>query len=151
MRDEYDDTIAGERLAPESLMMGYGYRPEWSEGAVKSPIFQTSTFAFQTAEAGKHFFELAYGLVDAVEGEQMGMIYSRLNNPDLEILEDRLTLWDDAERGLRLRQRYGGHCHDVAGVPATGRHSPPQRPALRGHRPSREGHPPFLRHRNHRV
>jgi len=27
----------------------------------------------------------------------MGLIYSRLNNPDLEILEDRLTLWDGAE------------------------------------------------------
>ena len=29
-----------------------------------------------------------------------GMIYSRLNNPDLEILEDRLCLWEDAEMGL---------------------------------------------------
>ena len=27
----------------------------------------------------------------------MGLIYSRLNNPDLEILEDRLNLWDGAE------------------------------------------------------
>jgi methionine-gamma-lyase len=30
-------------------------------------------------------------------GEEMGLIYSRLNNPDLEILEDRLTIWDGAE------------------------------------------------------
>ena len=43
VRDEYDDTIAGKKLSPESLMMSYGYRPEWSEGAIKSPIFQTST------------------------------------------------------------------------------------------------------------
>ena len=28
------------------------------------------------------------------------MIYSRLNNPDLEILEDRLALWNNAESGL---------------------------------------------------
>jgi methionine-gamma-lyase len=97
---KWHDSIEERRLHPESLMMGYGYRPEWSEGAVKSPIFQTSTFAFTTAEEGKHFFELAYGLADAADGEQMGMIYSRLNNPDLEILEDRLTLWDDAEKGL---------------------------------------------------
>lgn len=27
----------------------------------------------------------------------MGLIYSRINNPDLEILEDRLGLWDGAE------------------------------------------------------
>ncbi len=100
MRDEYEGSIAGEQLAPESLMMGYGYRPEWSEGALKSPIFQTSTFAFRTAAEGKRYFALAYGLAEAEEGERCGLIYSRLNNPDLEILEDRLTLWDDAERGL---------------------------------------------------
>jgi methionine-gamma-lyase len=84
-------------LKPESLMMSYGYDPKLSEGAVKCPIFQTSTFVFETAEAGKAFFELAYGLREQGPGEQMGLIYSRLNNPDLEILEDRLTLWDDAE------------------------------------------------------
>jgi methionine-gamma-lyase len=100
MADEYRRDIAGKDLAPESLMMGYGYRPEWSEGALKSPIFQTSTFTFPTAAAGKRFFELAYGLDDARPGEGQGLIYSRLNNPDLEILEDRLTLWDGADKGL---------------------------------------------------
>ncbi|MEA3502715.1 MAG: aminotransferase class I/II-fold pyridoxal phosphate-dependent enzyme, partial [Actinomycetota bacterium] len=100
MRNEYDDTIAGKKLSPESLMMSYGYRPEWSEGAIKSPIFQTSTFVFQTAAEGKRFFELAEGSAEAAEGEKPGLIYSRLNNPDLEILENRLTLWDGAERGL---------------------------------------------------
>lgn len=84
-------------LRPESLMMGYGYNPEWSEGAIKCPIFQTSTFVFKSAEEGKSFFELAYGLREHTPDEQPGLIYSRLNNPDLEILEDRLTLWDDAE------------------------------------------------------
>ncbi len=91
--------LAGTPLHPESLMMSYGYRPEWSEGALKCPIFQTSTFVFKTAEEGKRFFELAYGLREPERTEQLGLIYSRLNNPDLEILEDRLTLWDDAEEG----------------------------------------------------
>jgi methionine-gamma-lyase len=89
--------IGDRRLRPESLMMGYGYRPEWSEGSIKCPIFQTSTFAFRTAEEGKHFFAVAYGLEEQQPRESLGLIYSRLNNPDLEILEDRLTLWDDAE------------------------------------------------------
>jgi methionine-gamma-lyase len=84
-------------MHPESLMMGYGYRPEWSEGAIKCPIFQTSTCVFKTAEEGKAFFELAYGLRKKGPREKMGLIYSRLNNPDLEILEDRLTLWDGAQ------------------------------------------------------
>jgi methionine-gamma-lyase len=82
---------------PESLMMSYGYNPHLSEGALKCPIFQTSTFVFKSAEEGKSFFELAYGLRKPNPGEQPGLIYSRLNNPDLEILEDRLTLWDQAE------------------------------------------------------
>jgi len=84
-------------MHPESLMMSYGYKPELSQGAVKTPIFQTSTFVFNTAEEGKAFFEVAYGLREKGENEEMGLIYSRLNNPDLEILENRLTLWDKAE------------------------------------------------------
>ena len=90
-------TIGDRDLKPESLMMSYGYRPDWSEGAVKAPIFATSTFVFKSAEHGKAFFEQAYGLRDKEPGEEMGLIYSRLNNPSLEILEDRLTLWDGAE------------------------------------------------------
>ncbi len=89
--------LNGRPLHPESLMMSYGYKPELSEGAIKCPIFQTSTFVFKTAEEGKSFFELAYGLRRQGPGEEMGLIYSRLNNPDLEVLEDRLTLWDEAE------------------------------------------------------
>lgn len=92
--------INGHPLHPESLMMSYGYDPQFSEGSVKCPIFQTSTFAFKTAQDGKSFFELAYGLREQRPTEEPGLIYSRVNNPDLEILEDRLTLWDGAESGL---------------------------------------------------
>lgn len=83
---------------PESLMMTYGYKPELSEGAVKPPIFQTSTFAFKTAQEGKAFFEIAYGLREKEGNEELGLIYSRLNNPNLEILEDRLCLWNKADQ-----------------------------------------------------
>ncbi len=84
-------------IRPESLMMSFGYRPEWSEGAVKPPVFQTSTFAFRTAEEGKEYFSYAYGLKERDPARPMGLIYSRLNNPDLDILEHRLNLWDEAE------------------------------------------------------
>ena len=86
-----------EFLHPESHMMTYGYKPELSEGAVKPPIFQTSTFVFKTAEEGKAFFELAYGLRDKEQNEEIGLIYSRINNPNLEILENRLSLWDKTD------------------------------------------------------
>ncbi|MBS1616661.1 MAG: cystathionine gamma-synthase family protein [Bacteroidetes bacterium] len=86
-----------KKMKPESLMMSYGYKPELSEGAVKCPIFQTSTFVFRKAEDGKAFFEIAYGHRPKHQGEEQGLIYSRINNPDLEILEGRLCLWDEAE------------------------------------------------------
>jgi|SRR5690625_937163 len=92
--------IAGRQLRPESLMMSYGYDPQLSEGAVKSPIFLTSTFVFESAEAGKAFFELAYGIREREPAEVPGLIYSRINNPGLEIVEDRLALWEDAEAAL---------------------------------------------------
>lgn len=85
------------KLKPESLMMTYGYKPELSEGAIKCPIFQTSTFVFKNAEEGKAFFEVAYGKREKQPNEELGLIYSRINNPDLEILENRLCLWDEAE------------------------------------------------------
>lgn len=85
------------KFKPESLMMSHGYEPMWSEGAVKPPIFQTSTFVFHTAEEGKAFFEIAYGLRNKEQEETMGLIYSRLNNPNLEILEERLKLWENAD------------------------------------------------------
>lgn len=86
-----------KNMRPESLMMTYGYKPDLSEGSLKCPIFQTSTFVFKSAMEGKRFFEVAYGLSEIRQGEELGLIYSRLNNPDLEILENRLCLWDKAE------------------------------------------------------
>jgi methionine-gamma-lyase len=88
--------INNKLMKPESLMMSHGYKPELSQGAVKCPIFLTSTFVFASAEEGKDFFELAYGHRQSRPNEELGLIYSRINNPNLEILEDRLTLWDAA-------------------------------------------------------
>ena len=89
--------VSNHSFQPESMMMSYGYKAELSEGAIKCPIFQTSTFVFKNAEEGKAFFEVAYGIREQKVNEEMGLIYSRLNNPDLEILENRLCLWDKAE------------------------------------------------------
>jgi len=93
--------VLGNRtLAPETLMMGYGYDPFLSERSLKPPVFHTSTFVFRTAQDGKEFFELAYGLRQKRPNEEPGLIYSRINNPDLEMLEDRLAIWDEAEGNL---------------------------------------------------
>lgn len=87
-------------LRPESLMMSHGYDPFLSEGAAKPPIFMTSTFVFRSAEEGEQYFKWAYGLEQRQLDQTMGLIYSRINNPGLEILEERLALWDEAERAL---------------------------------------------------
>ena len=93
--------VLGNRsLAPETLMMGYGYDPFLSERSLKPPVFHTSTFVFRHAQDGKDFFQLAYGLRQKRPNEEPGLIYSRINNPDLEMLEDRLAIWDEAEANL---------------------------------------------------
>ena len=84
---------------PETLALGFAYEPELSEMAVKPPVYLTSTFEFASAREGKRFFELAYGLRTADEGEEKGLIYSRLNNPNLQIFEERLAAWDRTEMG----------------------------------------------------
>ncbi|MGE0595591.1 MAG: cystathionine gamma-synthase family protein [Hyphomonadaceae bacterium] len=93
-------SIGARKLKPETLMMGYGYDPMLSEGSLKPPQFQTSTFVFKSAEAGKDYFAALQGRRKMGPDEEPGLIYSRFNNPNLEVLEDRLALWDDAEEAL---------------------------------------------------
>jgi methionine-gamma-lyase len=57
--------------------------PFLSEGAVKPPIFMTSTFVFRRVEDGEQCFNWAYGLEERRSDEPMGLIDSRLNNPGL--------------------------------------------------------------------
>lgn len=90
--------LGSRRLAPETQMMHYGYDPSLSEGSVKCPKFQTSTFVFKNAQEGKDFFNVASGRSPLPEGaDTAGLIYTRFNNPVLEILEGRIALWDEAE------------------------------------------------------
>lgn len=89
---------AGRDMHPETLALGLGYDPKLSEGAVKAPVFLTSTFQFEKAEDGKRFFELAYGLREKDPGEVPGLIYSRINNPNAQIFEERMAAWDKMEK-----------------------------------------------------
>ena len=89
--------IGDQILKPESLMMSYGYDPSWSEGSVKPPVFLTSTFIFDTAEQGEEHFNVMAGRSKPPEGETGGLIYSRFNHPNVEIIEDRLALIEDAD------------------------------------------------------
>ncbi|GAA3997011.1 cystathionine gamma-synthase family protein [Sphingomonas humi] len=89
--------IGNHQLSPESMMMGYGFDPALSEGSLKPPVFLTSTFVFETAAHGKRFFE---GITGKRPGGADGLVYSRFNGPNQEILEARLKLWEEAEEAL---------------------------------------------------
>jgi cystathionine beta-lyase/cystathionine gamma-synthase len=95
MKDIYSTDIDGHALSAQTLMMGYGYDPHLSEGAVKPPVFLTSTFAFPSAQAGARFFDQTAGRVPLDKGqESAGLVYSRFNNPNMEIFERRFALYD---------------------------------------------------------
>ncbi len=89
--------IGNRKLKPATMMMGHGYDPRLSEGALKPPIFLTSTFVFESAAHGKRFFE---GVTGVRPGGSEGLVYGRFNGPDQQILEERLALWEEAEEAL---------------------------------------------------
>jgi methionine-gamma-lyase len=89
--------LANHVLHPETLMLGYGYDPLLSEGAVKPPVFLTSTFVFRSAEEGRDFFDYTAGRRQPPKGEVGGLVYSRFNHPNSEIVEDRLAAYEGAE------------------------------------------------------
>ncbi|RZM11590.1 MAG: cystathionine gamma-synthase family protein [Sphingomonas sp.] len=91
------EKIGDRKLKPSTLMMGHGYDPQLSEGSLKPPIFLTSTFVFPNAAAGKRHFE---GVTGKRPGGAEGLVYSRFNGPNQEILEDRLGIWEEAEDAL---------------------------------------------------
>ena len=96
--DTYHKRKIGKHvLKAETQMMGFGYDPTLSEGSLKPPIFLTSTFVFRSAQDGKDFFDYTSGRRELPMGQTSGLVYSRFNNPNLEVLEDRLALWEEGE------------------------------------------------------
>lgn len=88
------------RNRPDSfstLAIHHGYDPLENEGALTPPLHLTSTFAFETAEAGGEMFS----------GERAGHIYSRISNPTCDLLERRIAVLEGAEAGLALASGMG--------------------------------------------
>ena len=102
--------IGNHALHPETQMLNYGYHPELSEGAVKPPVFLTSTFVFKSAEDGRDFFDYVSGRKEPPEGRGM-------DDPVAAALEDvartarpviRFPVGPAARLG-RLRGKWGHH------------------------------------------
>lgn len=85
---------------PESEMMRRGWEPEDGLNSLKPPLFQTSTFVFESSAAAERLFDVVYGGEPVEPGEDVGFIYTRMDHPNLVIVEGRLALWDGADAAL---------------------------------------------------
>ncbi|MDT8861416.1 methionine gamma-lyase [Alkalihalobacillus sp. MEB130] len=74
----------------ETKVIHSGYNPSKHYDSLTPPIYQTSTFAFSSMEQGAKRFS----------GEESGYIYSRLSNPTVTILEERVASLEEAESAL---------------------------------------------------
>ena len=75
----------------------YGYDPMSEQGALTPPLHLTSTFAFDSAEAGGEMFA----------GTRQGHFYSRISNPTTDLLEQRIAVLEGAEAGLATASGMG--------------------------------------------
>lgn len=83
------------RRQPDTESVTLGHDAVRHLGSLKPPIYETTTFVFETAEEGKRFFERAYGQPDSSDRDG-GYIYSRLDSPNLAPAEARLAAWEQA-------------------------------------------------------
>ncbi len=86
---------AGPGFSTRAIHLGYD--PATEKGALTPPIFMTSTYALESAEAGAEMFR----------GERAGYIYGRTRNPTQALLEERLASLEGGEAGLALASGMG--------------------------------------------
>ena len=84
----------------QTMIFKKGYKPKLSEGSIITPIFKSSTFCFEKSIDGARSFQLAYGLDQRKDGEDPCLIYSRVNNPNMEIVEEKLAVLDSSDTSL---------------------------------------------------
>jgi methionine-gamma-lyase len=77
-----------------------GYRPMSHQGALNPPIYWSSTYAFESAAQGAARFA----------GEEPGMVYSRITNPTVQMLEERLAALEGGEAALAFGSGMGAIC-----------------------------------------
>ena len=78
------------KLGLMSKVIHAGSEPDPLFGGVSVPIYQSSTFAFHSAEHGAALFA----------GEERGYIYTRLGNPTVRALEECLAILENGTSAL---------------------------------------------------
>ena len=81
-----------------------GHKPADELGALTPPVFMTSTYAFETAEAGEEIFR----------GKRQGYVYGRTRNPTQALFKERIASLESAEAGLAAATtEHAGHQLDL--------------------------------------
>lgn len=78
------------RMSMETAVIHKGYDSSKHHDSLATPLYQTSTFSFATAEEGENRFA----------GNTDGNIYSRLGNPTVRVLEERMAEIEYGEGAL---------------------------------------------------
>jgi len=81
----------------ETAAIHDGYNAKEMLGSLSTPLFQTSTYEFNSAEHGEKSFL----------GEEEGYIYSRLGNPTIDVLERRIAQLEGGESALAFASGMG--------------------------------------------
>ena len=128
-------------------MLGYGYDPALSEGAVKPPVFLTSTFVFRSAEDGRDFFDYVVRPARAA-GRRLGRAgLFALQPPQQRDRRGPAGRLRGRRGGAGVLLRHGGDRHlDPRHRPA-GRRDPAQPAAVRRHRDAADENLRPVRHR----
>lgn len=95
-----------------TLAIHSGYEPQDQAGSLNVPIYLTSTFAFDSAEQGERRFS----------GEEDGFLYSRLANPTVKVVEEKIAALEEGERGLAFGSGMGAMAATLLGLTKTGDH-----------------------------
>ena len=95
-------------MRPETLAVSFGYDPEMGMGAVKPPVFMTSTFVYPSAQAAKDVHEAFFEGTGPAVG-RTNHIYARLGHPGLDILERRLAAIDGGEAAAAFCSGMAAH------------------------------------------
>ncbi|MBC6975417.1 methionine gamma-lyase [Bacillus sp. Xin] len=74
----------------ETALIHHGYDSKMHKGSLTPPLFQTSTYTFETAQQGEASFA----------GQDPSYIYSRLGNPTVELFEERMAVLEGGESAL---------------------------------------------------
>ncbi len=85
-------------LRPETLAVHFGYEPADGLGSVKPPLYLTTTYVYPSAQHAKDVHQAYFDNEGPLAGaDQPDYIYSRLNHPNLDMVEKRLAALDGAE------------------------------------------------------